>query len=225
MSITSKVLAGTAVLTAALGISATGTLSAHAATPQCGATCIEIFSPRFGSLGNPNFIESIRRGVGREGVGTILGQASSSDPAGDLMAMAPGGGLVSDFFAAGMVSAAVNDQFGTDHAVQLEYTPLGVHTGLCSGVRRTAFAPETLSLVPCSNPGTTVWIIDSMVAPASLQGYFAIINGSTTDVTRPFAMTYRGEPPAPITIDHLQIAPDGTAPITQLWNKTRGVVG
>jgi hypothetical protein len=225
MSIKAKVLGAAAALTVIGGVSAVGTtMSATAATPQCGPSCIQVFSPRFGTTAHPNFIENVRHGVAKVGQATILGPASSSNPAGDLMAMAPTKNAhVSDFFAAGMVSADVNSHFGSLPALQLQYTPLGKATGLCVGVAKTAFSNEGLTLRPCAEPGTTVWIIDPFVAPP-LSGYFAIINGSTTDFSHPFAMTYAHEPPARIRLDHLQVSQDGKAPVTQLWGKVIGVV-
>ena len=220
MSIKRKALAAAAAVTVAGGITAAGALSAGAATPQCGPHCIGVFSPRFG----PGFIESVRHGVAAVGQPTILGRASGSDPAGDFMPSAPGAGMVSDFFAAGMVSAAVNSRFGNLPAVQLKYSPSGHATGLCSAVAETAFENEALSLQPCSTPGTTVWIIDPAVAPASEAPDFAIINGSTTDLSRPFAMTYLHKPPARIRLDHLDLSDDGTAPVTQLWYRFFGIV-
>ena len=220
MSIKRKALSVAATLTVIGGITATGTISATAATTQCGAKCIEVFSPRFG----PGFVESVRHGVAQVGQPTILGPASSSNPAGDLMAITFGAGLVSDFYAAGMVSAGVNLHFGNLHAVQLEYAPSGQGTGLCTAVAETAFENEALSLQPCSTPGTTVWIIDPTVAPASEAGFFAIINGSTTDFSRPLAMTYLHKPPARIRLDHLNLSDNGTAPVTQLWGRYFGVV-
>jgi hypothetical protein len=225
MSVKSKVLAATAAaLSIVGGASVAGTLSANAATPQCGPKCIEVFSPRFGMPTEPNFIESVRHGVAEVGQPAILGRASSSNPAGDLMPIVLGSGTVADFYAVGMVSAAVNSHFGTLHALQLEYAPSGKATGLCSGVAATAFENEGLSLQPCTTPGTTVFIIDPAVAPAAEAGYFAIINASTTDFARPFVMTYTHEPPARIRLDHLQLSQNGTAPITQLWGRTFGVV-
>ena len=101
MSIKSKVLAVAAALTVAAGLSTVGTLSATAATPQCGPNCIQIFSAKFGTNANPNFVETVFQGVARVGQPTILARPSSSNPAGDFIATAPGAGLVSDFFAAG----------------------------------------------------------------------------------------------------------------------------
>jgi hypothetical protein len=220
MSIKTKLLAAAATLTVAGAVTTVGTIPARAATPQCGSKCIQVFSPRFGA----SSIESVLDGVAKAGQPTILGAASGSNPAGDFMPIVMGSGHVSDFFAAGMVSAEVNSHFGNLPALQLHYTPSGNATGLCSAVAATAYQNEALSLEPCSTPGTTVWIIDPAVAPGKNSGYFGIINGSTTDFSRPFSMTYNHEPPAPIVLDHLHMTEDGTAPITQLWSRAFGVV-
>jgi hypothetical protein len=86
-----------------------------------------------------------------------------------------------------MVSAEVNRQYGDLNAAQIEYAPFGVASGLCVGLATTASQNEGLTLQPCTVPATTVWIVDTADFPA---GYFTIINGSTTDFSRPFAMTY-----------------------------------
>jgi hypothetical protein len=194
MSIQSKVLAAAATLTMAGGLSTVGALPASAATPLCGPHCIQIFSAKFGTNANPGFVETVFQGVGTVGQPTILARPSSSDPAGDLIATAPGAGLVSDFFAAGLVSAAVNDHYGSERAAQIEYAPLGVPTGLCAALATTAFQNEGLSLQPCSTPGTTVWIIDTADSSATAPARFPIVSGSTTDFTHPFAMIIHGDP-------------------------------
>jgi hypothetical protein len=195
MSIKRKVLAAAATLTVAGGLSTVGTLPATAATPQCGPHCIQVFSSKFGTNANPNFVETVFQGVATAGQPTIVAPPSSSNPAGDLIATHPAaGGLVSDFFAAGLVSAAVNQHYGTERAAQIEYAPLGVPTGLCSAVATTAYQNEGLSLQPCSTPGTTVWIIDTADSPATAPTSFPIVSGSTTDFAHPFAMIIHGNP-------------------------------
>ena len=154
MSIQRKVLGAAATLALLGGISTAGSTSARAAAPQCGQGCIEVFSPRFGSPTQPNFIESVRHGVAQVGQPAILAGANSTNAAGDFLPLRPGTGLVSDFFAAGMVSAAVDSHYGSLPAVQLEYAPFGKATGLCSAVAKTAFDNEGLSLQPCTVPGT-----------------------------------------------------------------------
>ena len=220
MSIKRKVLAAAATLTLAGGLSTVGTLPATAATPQCGPHCIQIFSAKFGTNATPNFVETVFQGVGTVGQPTILARPSNSNPAGDLIATAPGEGLVSDFFAAGMVSAAVNQHYGTEGAAQIEYAPLGKPTGLCAALATTAYQNEGLSLQPCSTPGTTVWIIDTADSPATAPARFPIVNGSTTDFIHPFAMTIHGNPAhkrfPQIKVQRLRGNPDHVR-VNQLW--------
>lgn len=219
MSIKTKVLAAVATLTVAGGLAAAGTAPATAATPQCGAGCIQIFSAKFGTNANPGFVETVFRGIAAAGQPTIVAPPSSSDPAGDLIATAPGKGLVSDFFAAGLVSAAVNQHYSNEMAVQIEFAPFGKPTGLCSALAITAFQNEGLTLEPCSTPGTTVWIVDTADAPAAAPN-FPIVNGSTTDFTHPFAMIIHGNPAhkrfPQIKVQRLRGNPDHVR-ISQLW--------
>jgi len=74
MSIKSKMLAASAVLTLAGGLSAAGTAAANAATPQCGNKCL---TPRSGAY--PGFVESVLLGIPLRGVPTIVSKSSSSN--------------------------------------------------------------------------------------------------------------------------------------------------
>jgi hypothetical protein len=219
MFIKAKVLAAAATLTVAGGLSAVGTLPATAATPQCGPHCIQVFSAKFVTNGNPNFVETVFQGVGTVGQPTIVAPPSNSSPAGDLIV--PRAGTVSDFFAAGLVSAAVNQHYARETAVQIEFAPLGEPTGLCSALATTAYQNEGLTLQPCSTPGTTVWIVDSNDSPATKS--FPIVNGSTTDFTHPFAMIIHGNPAhkqfPQIKVQRLRGNPDHVR-ISQLWGAT-----
>ena len=217
MSIKTKVLAAAATLTVAGGLSTAAPLPAGAATTQCGSACIYIFSKLYGTYTDPGFTESVFQGIPAAGQPTILHRISSSDPTGDfIIAQA---GMVSMFYAEGMVSAAVNAHYGPEHAVQVEYAPFGQATGLCAAVATTAYQNEGLSLQPCSTPGTTVFIIDFADAPAA-KPYFPIVNASTTDFTHPFTMTIHGNPaskPFPqITLQHMHDNP-ADVPDNQLW--------
>jgi hypothetical protein len=225
MSINSKALSAAAILAVVGGLSTVGTIPASAATPQCGKNCIEVFSPRFGTPAQPNFVETVRHGAARVGQPTELLRASNSNPAQDFIVPTGGPAPVSQFYADGLASAAVNRHYGSLDAAQIEYAPYGKASGLCVGVAETAFENEGLSLQPCSAPGATVWIIDTAVAPSTEQGYFALINGSTTDFSHPFAMTYRHQPPSRIRVDHLRFSQDGTVADTQLFGADFGVLG
>ena len=220
MFIKIKALAAVATLTVAGGLSTLETLPAVAATADCGPNCIQIFSAKFGTNANPNFVETVWGGVGAVGQPTILARPSSSNPAGDFIATAPGKGLVSDFFEAGMVSAAVNEHYGSERAAQIEYAPFGEPTGLCAGLATTAYQNEGLTLQPCSIPGTTVWIIATADSPATAPARFPIVSGSNTVFTRPFAMTIRGNPAhkrfPQIVVQRLRGNPDHVR-VDQLW--------
>jgi hypothetical protein len=228
MSTKSKILAAATTLTIAAGVGAATTTTVQAATPQCGSKCLLVFSRRFGTAEAPNYAESARYGVAKVGQPTMLYHAVGWNRAEDLMV--PRGGTVSDFFASGLVSAAVNEHYSTLRAVQIEYAPLGRPSGLCAAVAKTAFQNEGLTLQRCSAGARTVWIIDPAVSPA--PGYFALINGSNRDFVHPIAMTYDGDAtkrPEQIRVKHLRLstahgATRATVPDTQLWGSALGVV-
>jgi hypothetical protein len=229
MSIKSKVLAAAAGLTLAGGACTAGALSASAATPQCSAvnnSCVEVYSMKYGTPTNLGFVETVLSGIPVRGVPTIVSPASSSNPAEDLIVPQGGPMPVSQFYADGMVPAAVNEHYGSDYAVQLEYAPYGKPTGLCTAVATTAYQNEVLSLQPCSTPGTTVWILDFADSPATKPTYFPIVNGSDTDFVHPFAMTILGnpadQPVTPIIMQHLTGNP-GNVPANQLWGSNMGI--
>jgi hypothetical protein len=226
MSIKSKVLAAAGVLTLAGGLSTVGTVAASAATPQCGQNCVEVYSMKYATPTSLGFVETVFLGIPLRGVPTEVRPASSSNPAEDLIIPTGGPVPVSEFYADGLVSAAVNEHYGSEPAVQIEYAPYGKPTGLCTAVATTAYQDEGLSLQPCSAPGTTVWIIDVADSPATAPTYFPIVNGSDTDFVHPFAMTILGNPAdqlfTPIIMQHLTGNP-GSVPANQLWGAHIGL--
>ena len=220
MSISRQMLGFVAALTAVGCVAATASLPATAATPACGAHCASIFSKELGNYTSPGVVESVLGGQATVGAPSVLEPASASASSEDWI---PLSGLVSDFYAAGLVSADVNSHYGSERATQLEYAPFGIRTGLCTGLPRVAYQNEGLSLQPC-NSAKTVWILDVADSPATAPAYFPIVSGSTTDFSRPFAMSLV---PAEYESDHqrLQIrvrrlqfqTDDQTLPDTQLW--------
>jgi hypothetical protein len=191
---------------------------AVAATPGCGPRCIQVFSAKYGTAADPVFVETVYQGAAMVGVPTVMAAPSTSDPSGDIIVSAAG--PVSTFYAAGMVSADVNAHYGSMDAVQLEYAPAGVTTGLCSGLASAPYQNAGLTLQPCDTPGSTVFIIDTADSPATAPRYFPIIMGNTTDFEHPFAMTLHGNPAekrvAQIKIQRLRGNPDNVRP-SQLW--------
>src|SRR4051812_6459448 len=210
MSIKSKLLAGAATLALVGGMGAASAISASAATPSCGGglQCIDIFSRAFGTHRTPNFVLDVLRQGAKVGQPIILFRTSNTDPAEDFVPSIQG--TTADFFAAGLVSSAVALHYGCipatqaggnfpncglngvdDPAIELEYAPFGVDSGLCVGVAATARQGEGVTLQPCGVSAKTAWLIDANDSPASLtRGYVPLINGSDTHCSHPFVLSY-----------------------------------
>jgi len=255
MSFKSKMLAGAATLALIGGVGTAGALSASAATPSCGRNCIDIFSRAFGTHRTPGFVMDVLRQGAKVGQPIILFRTSNTDPAEDFVPSFQG--TTADFFAAGLVSSAVALHYGcipaaqpggnfpncipgisvNDPAIELEYSPFGVDSGLCVGVAATATAKEGVTLQPCGVSSKTVWIIDTNDSPATLRGgYVPLINGSDTNFSHPFVLTYPGngfptDKPRPqlftsnlTGFSHGIGTPIGSVNDTQLWGADFGVL-
>jgi hypothetical protein len=78
-------------------------------------------------------------------------------------------------------------------AFENEYAPFGVDSGLCLGVAATAFQGEGVTLQPCGVSAKTVWVLDTLdqqFTHAWANGYVPLINGSDTNFSQPFVLTY-----------------------------------
>lgn len=214
MSIKSKVIAAAAALTLIGGLGTAGVLgagTASAATPSCGTKCIDIFSENFGTSANPQFTVDVFQRKQDTGQPVILFRESNADPALDWDASNQG--QVSDFYAAGLVSAELALHYGCngtlvvagasipcaptgavdDFAFELEYSPFGVDSGLCAGVASTAFQGEGVSLQPCGVSSKTIWVADTLDSCPNNPLYsdeIPLINGSSTNFSHPFVATY-----------------------------------
>ena len=140
MSFKSKMLAGAATLALVGGVAMVGALSASAATPSCGHSCINVFSRavRHAPLARTSSWTCSAR-ARRSASRSSCSASSNSDPAEDFTVSFQG--TVSDFYAAGLVSSAVNLHYGNgstsaavdEPAFEVEYAPYGVDSGLCVG--------------------------------------------------------------------------------------------
>ena len=242
MSLKSKVFAAAATVTLVGGVGAVGAMSANAATPSCGATCVNIFSFEFGHHSTPNFVVDVYRQGAKVGNPIILFRTSDTDPAEDFTVSFQG--TVADFFAAGLVSAAVDLHYGAgavgfpnDPAFEIEYAPYGVDSGLCMGTAATAVQGSDVSLQPCGVSSKTVWVSDAGDSATVTSGYVPLINGSDTNFSHPFVLTYpaNGYPtdkPRPqLTTTNLTgfsgsfLVPElGTVDDNQLWGADFGVL-
>jgi len=190
MSVKGKVFAAAATLTlvGGVGVAALATAgAANAATPSAGPTAIDIFSHQFGTFADPSFVVDSYKQGDQAGTPVILFRTSDSDPAEDFTT--DNEGLVSEFYAANLVTAALALQYGCvpstftacdgegqgDYwAYEFQYSPYGVQTGLCVGVAATAVAGEKVTLQPCGVSGKTVWI--------AATPWFKVSSGTATKV-------------------------------------------
>ena len=131
-------------------------------------------------------------------------------------------GTVTDFFAAGLVSSALALHYGCIAGVNFpncpfnvtsaagrdldylafenQYAPFGVDSGLCLGVAATAFNDEGVTLQPCGVSSKTVWVLDTLdqqFTTAWAHGYIPLINGSDTNFSQPFVLTYPNQSSRP----------------------------
>jgi len=242
MSMKSKVFAAAAALTLVGGVGAVSTMAASAATPSCGHDCIDLFNRAFSSHSNPSFVQDVFKQSEKVGQPIILFRQSNGDPAEDFTVSYQG--LVSDFFAAGLVSAAVNLHYGgnvgttspdpafpDDFAFEVEYAPYGVNSGLCVGTGPVAGTGTAVTLQPCGDTAKTVWIQDSADTTGFSGSYAPYINGSDTNFSHPYVLDYphNGYPtdtPRPELItNQLQLnAHHDIVQVTQEWSADFGIL-
>jgi hypothetical protein len=226
MSVKKRIAASAAALAVVGGLGIAGASAASAATPSCGKSCVNIFSPVFGNHAHPNFIVDDYKQGQAIGQPIILFRASNSDPAEDFTYSAQG--TVADFFAAGLVSAALNLHYHAFEAYELEYSPFGADTGLCMGVGSTPVNGTKVTLQPCGVSARTIWIIDKYDLTKS--GYAPLINGADTNFSHPYVLTYPQDSfptdmPRPVlTTDTLQKFSNGSVNDRQLWGVKLGHV-
>jgi hypothetical protein len=249
MSIKSKALAGFAALALASGLAAGLTAgTATAATPSCGTSCINVYPQEYAGTTNsaPQFVTDVYRQGEKTGQPVILFRGSNSDPAEDFSYAEQG--LVSDFYAAGLVGSAVALHYGCetgtgdhefpscaasvdDTAYELQYSPYGVDSGLCAGVGSTAVQGTKVALEPCGVSSKTVWIEDTNPGDFSPSGgYYAAINGSDTNFSHPFVLTYPAgayptdKPRAQLTVTNLTGFSASVNNDAQYWTGYPGIL-
>jgi hypothetical protein len=179
-----------AALTIAGGTAALTAEPSRAATPSCGPSCIDIFNKNFGSYFNPQFVVDTFRQKQAVGQPVILFREANSDPAQDFTLTFEG--QVSNFFNAGLVSAAFALHYGCEPGLRFTGGTGGTITctsvnpltgqrvtfpdlyafeieyapyGVESGlcVGATSAAPGSkVTLQPCGAAAGTVWAADTL---------------------------------------------------------------
>ena len=226
MSIKSKVIAAAAAITLVGGVGAAGALTANAATPSCGPTCIDIFSREFSTHFHPAFVLDVLRQGARAGQPVILFRESNSDPAEDFTVAFQG--TVAAFYTAKLVTAQLDLHYSSFWAFEFEYAPYGADSGLCVGVGSTAVNGTPVVLEPCGASSKTVWVVDSY---DTIHGFYVpLINGSDTNFSHPYVLNYPGNsyptdlPRPQLTTWTLLKYSNGTVFDNQMWSADFGVL-
>jgi tRNA A-37 threonylcarbamoyl transferase component Bud32 len=145
----------------------------------CGTSCIALYVPNYGDSDV----------LGVVGSGQNTGQSIDMQPVANVANqnwIAEYEGTVSQFFSSGLMSAGMDQNYGSDSAFQYQYTPYGVKSGLCLGVSGTAQNGTAVTLQQCNVNASTLWVTDT-AAQNGIQ--VPLINGSNTDFTQPFVLT------------------------------------
>jgi hypothetical protein len=227
MSIKSKVLAAAATLTLVGGVATAGAVttagSAAAATPSCGPSCINVFNEDFapasltgGASSGPSSPVDVFRQGEHVGQPIILFRSSNSDPALDFEASFQG--KTSVLCGIGLLSVLTCLHYAHTLAFENEYAPFGVNSGLCTGVAATAFQGEGVTLQPCGVSAKTIWIVDGLENPFMHPIGVPLINGSNTNFSHPFVLTYPAganptdKPRVQLTVTNLTGSTNGQFP-------------
>jgi hypothetical protein len=166
------------VLASAAIVAITSQPAAHAATTQCGNHCEDLYDQQEGI---DDFI-ALDSGTVQAGLGTqMLAAGRVSDEDFETI----NEGTVATFYAYGLVTAAVDAQFGSDTTYQFQYAPDGQGSDLCLGLASNATAGEAVTLQPCGEYVTTVWID---AAADETDGYVPLVNASESGSTPPLVL-------------------------------------
>jgi hypothetical protein len=169
MSIRRGNLGATAAPLVLGGVSAATTLTAAAATPSCGLTCLDVFSVygTFLDVGSHQVDPAVGQPI-------VLARASNANPGEDFEFGSQG--TVAEYYEAGLVGAAINLAYSSFSAYEIQYAPFGLDTGLCVGAGATPTEGTQITLQLCGVSAKTVWIVDSNQTTGSS---FALIDAAT----------------------------------------------
>ncbi len=216
MSIKSKLVAAATALTVIAGVGAAGTLTANAATHQCGATCSDFYSRAFGTA----FVLSVPNRAGHIGQQAILARANRASKGEDFAVDALG--TVRDFYRAGLLSGGLNALYGGLFVYEIDYAPLGSLSGLCLGTAGPPGTGTRVTLEPCGVTVKTVWIF----APEKTRTgtYDALISAATSHSFRhPYSLTTLA-PGVPLVTAPLAASSRSFVVAHQLWRAKQGVL-
>lgn len=186
---------------------------AGAASPACGNSCVSMYNQEFGSAD----VSAVPGGTAATGKAVILAAAAPStteDWSANLQ------GAVSDFYAAGLMNATLNQYYGSDMVYEFQYKPGGVSSGECLGTASGPGQGTKVTLQPCGKTANTAWIDDSAAASG---GYVPYISGSDTKYPAPYVLTAR-QAGGDFTTRALHVNSQGVVANDQMWQLISGVL-
>src|ERR1700753_4239711 len=244
MSVKAKIAAGAATFgLVGGGLAMAGTMTASAATPNCGANCTQIFTQKYG----PQYLIDVFQAKSAAGTPVILFQRSNSDPAEDFV-VTDLGSVHSFYRNHGLVTPAFDRTYRNDEAYEVQYEPYGLNSNFCLSTwsNETPQAGYKVRLEPCGQYSNSIWAADTdgNTAPQgssvtgdnrSTGGVFspartdvALINGATNTFSNPLGLTYPGGNPTDMPRPQLNVQPekqysDSTTFDNQEWGTVAGV--
>ena len=208
MSVKAKIAAGAATFVmVGGGLGMAGTLTASAATPSCGSSCISLYTQKFGT----RYFVDVYQQKAAAGQESILFQGSNTDPALDFTYVDEG--TVHDLYAHGtkIVTAQVAHTYGNDMAFQIQYSPYGRNTGFCLSTW-PGVAPQpgyAVRLETCGRYSNSLWILDAS-NETSNHKYAPLINGATPSFSNPEVLNYPAGNPTDMPRPVLNVQPENT---------------
>jgi len=187
---------------------------AGAASPACGSSCVSMYNQKFGSAD----VSAVSGGTAATGQAVTLAAAAPSTTE-DWSANFQG--AVSDFYAAGLMNAILNEYYGSDMVYEFEYQPGGINSGECLGIASGPGQGTKVTLQQCAKTVNTTWIYD---AAAASGGYVPYISGSDTKYPAPYVLT-AVQAGGDFTTQALRVNSKGVVAKDQMWQLISGVLG
>jgi hypothetical protein len=209
------VTAGLAALALAGGLLAAAGPAASAATPACGASCFALASQAFGTS-NVSAVFYPRFAIPGKGQSVVLSSAGNLSSEDWRLTVE---GTVAQFYAAGIVGAAVGQTWPSYEAFEFQYRPNGNFTGMCMGTSATAANGTAVILQTCGINSQTLWI---PLTSDSNGALVPLINGSDTVVNTPYVLT-AGPVGTSLATSELNMVGGAINP-TQMWQSIFGVL-
>ena len=206
MSVKRSAISSLVVFVLVSGTAVAGTMTARAATPECGPGCIALADLEFGPA-DLTAVAGLHKPV-------IL---SPKAPVATEDWQLTDKGSVPNLFAQGLVTAEMNTLFPEDEGYEVQYTPDGVASGRCLGLRAAARNHERVRLEPCGAGQDTIWIADQ----ADREGrYEPLVPGSDTVPAGP--VLTGGNIGTALTVQTVSLT-GGVVSSDQVWQAVFGV--